>query len=144
MVLYSRFFFVFVAKFLLKIVRFSGAATNWHLYVTFKYRATDGKKTTNQALVKIQIFCACRSTAPDVTVCPGTKITPKLLIAEGALFTGCRDVMLKFDLRKIPAHPAAGACCPYTLSCLGCALVKGSVCFLRFVHDYYNALHSLL
>jgi hypothetical protein len=98
-------------------------------YVTFKYSATDGSKTTNRALVKIQISCACRGTAPDVTVCPGTKITPRLLIEEGALCTGCRDVKPKFDLRKIPAHPAAGACYPYTLSCLGCGVVKGNVCF---------------
>lgn len=98
-------------------------------YVTFKYRATDGTKKTNQALVKIQIFCACRGTAPDVTVCPGTKITPKFLIAEGARCSGCRDATPKFDLRKIPAHPAAGAFYPYTVSCPGCGLVKGNVYF---------------
>jgi hypothetical protein len=98
-------------------------------YVTFKYKATDGSKTTSQALVKIQIFCACRGTAPDVTVCPGTMITPNFLIAEGALCTGCRDAMPRFDLSKIPARPEAGACYPYFVSCPSCVRIAGNVCF---------------
>ena len=35
----------------------------------------------------------------------------------------------KFDLRKIPAHPVAGTCFPYIVSCSGCGPVTGHVCF---------------
>jgi VCBS repeat-containing protein len=98
-------------------------------YVTFYYKATDGSKKTSTALVKIQISCVCRGIAPDVTVCPSTKITSNFLISEGARCTGCRDMTPKFDLRKIPAHPVAGTCYPYTASCSGCGLVTGHVCF---------------
>ncbi len=98
-------------------------------YVTFNYKATDGSKKTSPALVKIQISCICRGIAPEVTVCPGTKITSKFLISEGAQCTGCRDVTPKLDLRKIPAHPVAGACYPYTVSCSNCGAIEGQVCF---------------
>ena len=98
-------------------------------YVTFHYKATDGRKKTGSALVKILISCVCCGAAPDVTVCPGTKITSKLLMSEGARCTGCRDVTPKFDLREIPSHPVAGTCYPYTVSCSGSGLVTGHVCF---------------
>jgi hypothetical protein len=98
-------------------------------YVTFNYRVTDGSKKISSALVKIQITCVCRGTAPDVTVCPSTKITSDLLLSEGAKCTGCRDVTPKFDLRKMPANPVAGACFPYTVSCSGSGPVMGHVCF---------------
>jgi VCBS repeat-containing protein len=98
-------------------------------YVSFYYKVTDGSKKTSTALVKIQISCVCRGIAPDVTVCPSTKITSNFLISEGGRCTGCRDMTPKFDLRKIPAHPVAGTCYPYTASCSGCGLVTGHVCF---------------
>ncbi len=97
-------------------------------YVYFYYKATDGKSVTNQAIVKIAVSCKCHGVAPDISIPQDTKITPKLLISEGAGCMGCRDVTPKFDLSEIPAQPVAG-CYPYTVSCPGCQVVTGIVCF---------------
>jgi hypothetical protein len=100
-------------------------------YVYFYYKATDGKSVTNQAIVKIAVSCKCHGVAPDITVTAvqGTAITPAFLISEGAGCMGCRDVTPKFDLSEIPAQPVAGECYPYTVSCPGCQVVTGQVCF---------------
>ena len=98
--------------------------------VYFYYSATDGITVTNQALVKIAVFCKCHGAAPDVNVCLGTAIiTPEFLISKGAGCLGCRDVTPKFDLSKIPAQPVVGQCYPYTVSCPGGNIATGSVCF---------------
>ena len=99
-------------------------------YVYFYYRATDKSgAVTNQALVRISVYCICRGAAPDVKVCPGTAITPEFLMSKGAGCMGCRDATPKFDLSKIPAQPVAGQCYTYTVSCPACQLVTGHVCF---------------
>jgi len=98
-------------------------------YVTFYYRATDGTTLSNQALVKIQVSCSCRGTAPDVNVCTGTEITPAFLISKGAGCVGCRDATPKFDLRKIPAQPIAGQTYTYTVTCPSCVSIMGHVHF---------------
>lgn len=97
--------------------------------VYFYYRVTDGIRVSNAALVKIVVSCKCRGAAPEINVCPGTAITTELLMSKGAGCFGCRDATPKFDLRKIPAQPVAGQCYPYTVSCPGCHLVTGYVCF---------------
>ena len=100
-------------------------------YAYFYYKATDGTGVTNQALVKIAVSCTCRGAAPDINVClsTGTAITPAFLMSKGAGCIGCRDATPKFDLSKIPAQPVIGECYPYTVSCPGCNLVTGHVCF---------------
>ena len=98
-------------------------------YVTFYYTATDGKTISNSALVKITVSCVCHGAAPDVSVCLGTAITADFLKSKGAGCVGCRDATPKFDLSKIPAQPIAGQCYPYNVSCPGCNMVTGHVCF---------------
>jgi hypothetical protein len=101
-------------------------------YVYFYYRVTDNSgAVSNQALVKIAVSCICRGAAPDITVCPGTVITPELVISNGAGCIGCRDATPKIDLSKIPAQPVAGQCYPYTVACPACQLVTGQVCFME-------------
>ena len=95
--------------------------------VNFYYKATDGITVTNQALVKITVSCVCRGAAPDVYVCPGTKITSEFLMSQGAGCIGCRDATPKFDLSKIPAQPVAGQSYPYTVTCPDCAMVTGHI-----------------
>ena len=98
-------------------------------YVTFYYTATDGRTVTSKALVKITVSCVCHGAAPDVSVCPGTVITPDFLKSKGAGCVGCRDATPKYDLSQIPAQPVAGQCYPYNVSCPGCNMVTGHVCF---------------
>ena len=98
-------------------------------YVYFYYRTTDGKTVSNQALAKIAVSCVCHGAAPDITVPPGTAITPKLLMSEGAGCMGCRDVAPKFDLSKIPVSAKAGACYPYIVLCPDGSRTEGHVCF---------------
>jgi hypothetical protein len=98
-------------------------------YVYFYYRATDGYAVTNQALVKIAVSCICHGAAPDVDIPVDTRVTPDLLMQEGAGCMGCRDVTPKFDLSQIPDHPVAGICYPYTVSCPGGSRTTGQVCF---------------
>jgi hypothetical protein len=100
-------------------------------YVTFNYAATDGISITSLALVKIAVSCKCHGAAPDITVClDSVAITPDFLMSKGAGCMGCRDATPKFDLRKIPARPVAGATYPYTVSCPSCNVVTGHVTFV--------------
>jgi hypothetical protein len=98
-------------------------------YVIFYYKATDGTTVTNQAMVKILVSCSCHGAAPDVSVCPGTKITSEFLTSKGAGCIGCRDSTIKFDLSQIPAQPVAGKSYPYTVTCPDCVSVTGHVIF---------------
>lgn len=99
-------------------------------YVYFYYRTTDGKAVSNQALVKIAVSCVCHGAAPDVTVSPGTAITPEFLMSEGAGCMGCRDVTPKFDLSQTIGFAKAGACNSYTVSCPGGSRTEGHICFV--------------